>query len=404
MSRLGESAVCTACNKPNTSFCNRCKSARYCSKECQKADWPVHKLLCATFSAFDVAARPTGDHFRAIFFPVDEGKPKFIWLHVERLQDEDDETGCQAPRNEARDSLMGSETCVRTTPVLHNPVLGRTLTDAINICYGDAFLIDGSRPNQSIAAITTIKPGQYRDWRGPVLTYGGEGLSYDPHNCRDIDMNDFRHIADYLTNSGHKPEVIKGVRINCRGDQNILNKPHFETVEVPETDPVFLGNHHGVSDIASRIGLPIFTRRYQPDSRWKNSRGDAGGSFMNNADATFLHLSCDPNDGLDQSARTLGWGWAPMEWQPPSGSVLVVRQDRKPLHPLHAEALCKYCRYEIRPLLAHSIGEYAPDEPLEKDAVLRMICRPTFSILWYKLLEEKHRNGEDADADFPYNV
>ena len=27
--------------------CGRCRFARYCSKQCQKADWPEHKLVCS---------------------------------------------------------------------------------------------------------------------------------------------------------------------------------------------------------------------------------------------------------------------------------------------------------------------------------------------------------------------
>jgi hypothetical protein len=81
-----------------------------------------------------------------------------------------------------------------------------------------------------------------------------------------------------------------------------------------------------------------------------------------------------------------------------------VRQDKKPLSPLHVEALCKYCRCEIRPLLAHCTGEYAPEEPMKKDSVLAMICRPNFVIYWYKLLDERHKGGEDTSAPFPYDV
>jgi len=85
------------------------------------------------------------------------------------------------------------------------------------------------------------------------------------------------------------------------------------------------------------------------------------------------------------------------------GSVIVVRQDKKPLFPLYLEALCKYCLYEIRPLLAHSIGEYEPEEPIKKDAVLAMICRPTFVIFKYKLLDAKHNKREYTSAPYPYD-
>ena len=38
---------CEICNsKLNLSFCGRCKSIYYCSKEHQKQDWPEHKKNC----------------------------------------------------------------------------------------------------------------------------------------------------------------------------------------------------------------------------------------------------------------------------------------------------------------------------------------------------------------------
>lgn len=84
-------------------------------------------------------------------------------------------------------------------------------------------------------------------------------------------------------------------------------------------------------------------------------------------------------------------------------SIIVVRQDKKPLFPLHVEALCGYCRDEIPPLLAHSNGKYAPENPMEKDAVLAMTYRPTFVICWYKLVEEKRNRNGDASAPGPYD-
>lgn len=38
--------VCASCGKPASLRCARCKSVHYCSKECQKADWPSHKRSC----------------------------------------------------------------------------------------------------------------------------------------------------------------------------------------------------------------------------------------------------------------------------------------------------------------------------------------------------------------------
>ncbi len=37
---------CMICSNPATVGCSACKCARYCSKECAKADWPRHKPVC----------------------------------------------------------------------------------------------------------------------------------------------------------------------------------------------------------------------------------------------------------------------------------------------------------------------------------------------------------------------
>lgn len=183
----------------------------------------------------------------------------------------------------------------------------------------------------------------------------------------------------------------------------MCNKPHFEGLQIPSTDPIF--SQHDTSDIAERIEIPILTRRCAPDPKWVNDEDNKifeHQSPFDNLDATLLHLCCDPKAQTDLRTRKLGWGWASMQWQNEVGSVIVVRQDKKPLFPLHVEALCKFCRHEIRPFLGHSKGEYAPEKPMERDAVLAMICRPTFVICWYKLLDEKRKNGEDSSAPYPY--
>jgi hypothetical protein len=42
---------CTLCLKPATKVCSRCHFYRYCSLECQKKDWPKHKVDCEKQSA-----------------------------------------------------------------------------------------------------------------------------------------------------------------------------------------------------------------------------------------------------------------------------------------------------------------------------------------------------------------
>ena len=408
---------CILCNKADAHRCQRCKSSSYCSKSCQQIDWSTHKLLCATFSSFDSSSRPSNESFRAILFPVDDKNPKLVWLRCTWRRFGDDEDDADAYQKPEVTSFLGPDACERDAPIQYNPVLKRKLSDTIYICHRDSFLVDGSKTNNSIAGIMTTTAGQKHDWRGPVIAYGKVGLNNDPTFCRDLDMNDFRHIADYFLSYNANPAPasqkplgpkIKGVRINCVGDQKRFDKPHFEAVEVFLTDLIF--SDHDTSDIADRIGLPIFTRRCPPDPEWLNKAENENFDF-NNQDATFLHLCCDRQGVFDIHSGNFGWGFASQQWQNRVGSAIVVRQDKKPLLPLHAEALCKYCRHEIGPLFAHSNGEYTEDDPLKKEAVLAMICRPTFVIRWYKLLDEKHekwleevKKGKNTKAEHIYNA
>lgn len=45
--------VCSTCSKANEELlkCTRCKKAYYCNVDCQKTDWPKHKLTCSKGNA-----------------------------------------------------------------------------------------------------------------------------------------------------------------------------------------------------------------------------------------------------------------------------------------------------------------------------------------------------------------
>jgi hypothetical protein len=383
---------CIICDKQDAKYCARCKSTSYCSQACQKSDWKTHKLLCAAFSTFAISERPTKEHYRAVLFDPDKDKPEFVWLCCPWVFG-----GYQSPETE---KFIGEDATERDMPIQDNYRLQRSLRNTINISYRDDFLADGSRPSKSIASITATQPGKYYDWRGPIVAYAKAGKGLDPPACKDFDMIDFRHFADHILSYHYVPpkvERVKGIRINCRGDVKMLGRPHFEEIELSIKDSTF--GAHDNSDIADRIGIPILTRRIPPDPKWANSDME-GGSPFNNQDATFLHQCLDPKAVSDPSKGSIGWGWCSQQWQNEVGSVVVVRKDKKPLLPLHMEALTTYCRKEALPIVSHSLGEYSPEEPVSKEHVLQLICRPMFIIFWYKFIEEK----EDLTSPSPYDV
>lgn len=67
-------SLCAMCNTPTTNTCSTCKGTHYCSKICQKSDWPLHKLCCKVYSMFTL---DTGvmNVVRSILFPSEDAKP-----------------------------------------------------------------------------------------------------------------------------------------------------------------------------------------------------------------------------------------------------------------------------------------------------------------------------------------
>ncbi|KAK8008203.1 hypothetical protein PG991_010754 [Apiospora marii] len=399
MSSTG-SRTCIICEKPDAKRCGRCNGTYYCSQECQHQDWPVHKLLCASFGAFDISTRPTSEHFRAISFPQGGRKPKLVWIHCN--WNKPDHTIFHFP---VSDSVIGPGTHPEITPVQYNPVLNRRLDDTIRIAWRDKYLSDGSKPNKSLLSVTATRPGYSHDWRGPITAYGTVGTGTDQTRYRDLGMNDFRHLTDYFLSCGYEPlpaspeqpSPVKGVMVNCEGDQAAFNKPQFEAVDVSHSDPIFFDGD--TSDVADRIGLPILARRCPASLEW--SRCGTSHSPAFNQAATFLFMCCDTTAVSDLASGTLGWGWVSLRWQFGARSVLLVRQDKKPLWVLHAEALSKYCEFEILPLITQVLEQDQQDQS-SKEVVTAKVCRSTFSTHWHKLLEGK-TDEEKEGVPFPYD-
>ncbi|KAK0642607.1 SET domain and MYND-type zinc finger protein 6 [Lasiodiplodia hormozganensis] len=193
--------LCSSCNKTATTKCPRCNCSWYCSKACKKVDSPIHKILCREYREFDLSSRPTTDHHLAIFFAPEKRKPELIWVNCPWKGDE--HTGLW----QCADSRPYLDAPLGMSQIQSNDVLKRPLTDTIRIDYRDTFLIDGSPPNLAVKSLCPRR-SKLTDWRGPLLAYGLQGLgmprSYiEPNKSRDLDLNDFRHIVDFLLSYGN---------------------------------------------------------------------------------------------------------------------------------------------------------------------------------------------------------
>ncbi|EKG15512.1 Zinc finger MYND-type protein [Macrophomina phaseolina MS6] len=382
------------CNDPGTKFCGRCHSIKYCLKECQTKDWPVHKVLCEAFAGFDFTSRPSPEHVLGLMFAPDKFKPELLWIHcpvspasVPVYHSCDHPSHADVPTSQSFELDFSKQ-------------LQRYLPNSIILTYRDDY--DGLRRNRSLAALLW-EPGMVLyPWHGPLVAYSVRGRYVAPTHARDLDPSCFRHIIDFLRLFNRiNPEVtdaVKAVRINCIGDQKCYRRWTWDGVKIPVNHAIFQGQHHGSPDIPERLGIPLLTMKEEFASAWKDAqdftRFDGNPPYRNDI-ATVLHLSANEDTSTGRE-----WGSWPKRWVGEVGSVLVARKDKKELNILHVLALYKFCFDVVCPFWRMDMPWFTHANPISRDLAMAVVSRKLFTEYWNLFIER--RNGHSDMVGYTF--
>lgn len=393
---------CVMCYTIPGRLCKRCRSTYYCSRDCQRSDYASHKHLCRQLST--EPSRPSPEHKRAIFFPVDEDQPRLIWIPC-RCQCDDDDL---RPWTEVdHHPYLGPDSPRKgTMRIEHNPVRSRNLGSGfaawaphkqghcVSVLHRDAYLIDGSPTNRSISACvrascTSIPAHEYR---GPMIAL----REIHHEDYVDITLADFRHLMDYLVSyrnthiresvpdlHHHANTTVRGVKICCYGEVKLHGSDAFVGVNVTRSNRIALGKG-SISPISVCLGMPItFWKDYDGEFTHDPAGWEENMTADSNPNVAFMMVETDPSRE--------SWGWASLDWNSDIGNVLAVREDGRDLSVDDVAMMCCFARRKMQRMF---------EDVMESGLRLEDKRRVVELITWDNMVAYWEEAGGDARDDW----
>ena len=193
MTDINNNNSCIVCIKTATKYCSKCKSIRYCSRECQVSDWSSHKFFCASlpFPPKENTS-PSTRTITGLLLNPDSLTPKIVEVPLDITFE-----NYKLPNTEPFIGAIESSNYMQS-----NPITNKNLKDTLVFIFRDNFLNDGSLPNTCIEKL--YKGKNDYPWKGPVLVVKMKGFSIERNIYADINYSDFKDIVDYFCWYGQK--------------------------------------------------------------------------------------------------------------------------------------------------------------------------------------------------------
>lgn len=363
-----DTTTCHHCYKEAASIeCSSCKVLSYCSEACQKADEGPHEVICQGFEDFH-RKKPKPVHHLCLLLPVEDRNPKLIWMNFDTKGK--DGVAFEEPNSDAlwqRLTPIYSSTPFKSFDISQG-------TYVVRVMAGNTDFADGSEENRCLTHLMGGKE-QYT-WRGPILVMRRTGSVNDEHPPYvDVEASDVEAIKKHFANEMstklkldedldfkckdpdprfHVPNGVKGILISCLGDMHDFNQAKFCQISLSRKDTVFMGGAE-ISSVSKHMGLTLrLLKTRSMESVWWQMKSDSKDKDGNPFDSSE-NMAPWPilvNAGLKVDSDT----WGHIDYQVwdrgPVGSVVVVRQDKKPLEPRHIEVFESFGRNVIMPAMS----------------------------------------------------
>ncbi|KAF8452938.1 hypothetical protein BDZ91DRAFT_749992 [Kalaharituber pfeilii] len=212
---------CNICARQTWRSCGRCKLVWYCSKECQRYDYKVHKHLCSTEFPIYPAKDGAKPSTRVLSLPQNGGRPTFVEVPLETVVDEDDGVTWEKLSKEPIWFIQDVE-------VGRNLLLGRNLGYRLLIGIKEDALLDPScYPNRCVQELNYTKNPTPHSWPGPLQVAKVAHKSWildSTYRYLDVEIGDLRHVVDYFVLYGLMGPDLDAAITELRRDIPLFKK------------------------------------------------------------------------------------------------------------------------------------------------------------------------------------